>query len=138
MARAAGSTGVLCGAAHAFGFFPAVLSITEGAKVGDPFHLLPWHEFVVGSLFGWRRESGRMRFRSGWLETGKGQAKSPLMTAIGIYLMGYCGIARAKVFAVGADRQTANVVFRDAAAMCRAPIPGQEGEPEEMRETLES
>ena len=34
------------------------------------------------ALFGWRRESGRMRFRKGWLETGKGQAKSPLMAAI--------------------------------------------------------
>ena len=125
-------------AAHALSFFPAVLMITEGAKVGEPFHLLPWHVFVVGSLFGWRRESGRMRFRSGWLETGKGQAKSPLMAAIGLYLMGYYGIARAKVYAIGEDRQTANVVFRDAAAMCRAPIPGQEDDPEYLRETLES
>jgi phage terminase large subunit-like protein len=114
------------------------LMITEGAKVGEPFHLLPWQTFVVGSLFGWRRESGRMRFRSGWLETGKGQAKSPLMAAIGLYLMGYYGIARAKVYAIGEDRQTANVVFRDAAAMCRAPIPGQEEDAEYLRETLES
>src|SRR5690242_3205853 len=48
-------------AEHAFGFFPAVLSITEGARVGDPFDLLPWHTFCVGSLFGWRKSSGRMR-----------------------------------------------------------------------------
>jgi phage terminase large subunit-like protein len=52
--------------------------------------------------------------------------------------MGYYGIARAKVYAIGEDRQTANVVFRDAAAMCRAPIPGQEDDPEYLRETLES
>jgi phage terminase large subunit-like protein len=111
-------------AAHAFGFFPNVLTITEGAKVGEPFNLLPWHTFSVGSLFGWRKESGRMRFRSGWLETGKGQAKSPLMAAIGIYMMGYYGIQRAKVYAIGQDKATANVLFKDAAAMCRAPIPG--------------
>src|SRR4051812_19630962 len=92
-------------AEHAFGFFPNALSITEGAKVGQPFHLLPWHTFVVGSLFGWRKESGRMRFRSGWLETGKGQAKSPLMAAIGLYMMGYYGIPRAKVYAIGQDKQ---------------------------------
>jgi phage terminase large subunit-like protein len=67
---------------HAIGFFPAVLSITEGAKLGEPFNLLPWHTFVVGSLFGWRMASGRMRFRSAWLETGKGQAKSPLMALV--------------------------------------------------------
>jgi hypothetical protein len=85
-------------AEHAFGFFPNALSITEGAKVGQPFNLLPWHTFVVGSLFGWRKDSGRMRFRSGWLETGKGQAKSPLMAAIGLYMMGYYGIPRAEVY----------------------------------------
>ncbi len=111
-------------AQHAFGFFPNVLTITEGAKVGEPFNLLPWHTFCVGSLFGWRKDSGRMRFRSGWLETGKGQAKSPLMAAIGLYLMGYYGIQRSKVFAIGKDKATANVLFKDAVAMCRAPIPG--------------
>lgn len=111
------------------------MSITEGAKVGQPFELLPWHTFVVGSLFGWRKESGRMRFRSGWLETGKGQAKSPLMAAIGLYMMGYYGVPRAKVYAIGQDKQTANVLFKDAAAMCRSPIPGTD--PEENT-TLES
>jgi len=111
-------------AAHALQFFPACLSITAGAKVGEPFSLLPWHEFTVGSLFGWVKDSGRLRFRNAWLETGKGQAKSPLMAAIGLYLMGYYGIARAEVYAIGQDRATANVLFKDAVAMCRAPIPG--------------
>lgn len=113
-------------AARALGFLPAVLSITAGAMEGRPFHPLPWHTFVLGSLFGWRRQSGRMRFRSAWLETGKGQAKSPLMAGIGIYLMGYYGIARSQVFSIGQDKATANVLFGDAVAMCRAPIPGGE------------
>jgi phage terminase large subunit-like protein len=115
-------------AEHAFGFFPNALTITEGAKIGQPFHLLPWHTFTVGSLFGWRKDSGRMRFRSGWLETGKGQAKSPLMAAIGLYMMGYYGIERAKVYAIGQDKATANVLFKDAAGMCRSPIPGTDPE----------
>jgi len=96
--------------------------------VGQPFYLLPWHTFCVGSLFGWRMASGRMRFRSGWLETGKGQAKSPLMAAIGLYMMGYYGVQRAKVYAIGQDKATANVLFKDAAAMCRAPLPGTDPE----------
>lgn len=107
-------------------FLPAMLSITEGAKVGEPFHPLPWHVFVTGSLFGWRKDSGRMRFRSGWLETGKGQAKSPLMAAIGIYMAGFYGIPRAKVFAIGQDKNTANVLFKDAVAMCRGTTPGHD------------
>ncbi len=107
-------------------FLPAMLTITEGAKVGHPFEPLPWHIFCAGSIFGWRRDSGRMRFRSGWLETGKGQAKSPLMAGIGIYMAGFYGIERAKVFAIGQDKNTANVLFKDAVAMCRATTPGHE------------
>ncbi len=113
-------------AQHAIDFFPAVLPITAGALEGKPFTLLPWHLFTVGNLFGWRRASGRMRFRSGWLETGKGQAKSPLMAGIGIYMGGYYDVPRAEVYSIGQDRATANVLFKDAVAMCRANIPGTE------------
>ncbi|WP_246102643.1 terminase large subunit domain-containing protein [Methylobacterium terricola] len=112
--------------ARALGFLPALLTITAGAKAGEPFVPLAWHGFVIGSLFGWRKASGRMRFRAGWLETGKGQAKSPLMAAVGLYLMGWAGIPRSEVYAIGQDRATANVLFGDAVAVCRAPIPGAE------------
>lgn len=122
-------------AARALGFFPAVLSITAGAKQGEPFNPLPWHQFTVGSLFGWVKDSGRLRFRNAWLETGKGQAKSPLMAAIGLYMMGYHGIARSEVYAIGQDKATANVLFKDAVAMCRANIPGT---PDGETDTLES
>lgn len=110
-------------AERALGFFPAVLSITAGAKEGEPFHPLPWHAFTVGSLFGWKKESGRLRFRQAWLETGKGQAKSPLMAAIGLYMMGWHGVRRSEIYAIGQDRATANVLFKDAVAMCRANMP---------------
>jgi phage terminase large subunit-like protein len=119
---------------HALGFPPSVLTITAGAAEGQPFDLLPWHVFATGSLFGWRLDSGRMRFRSAWIETGKGQAKSPWMAAIGLYLMGYYGVARSEIYAIGQDRATANVLFKDAVAMCRAAIPPGDDE----HDTLET
>ncbi|WP_246152331.1 terminase large subunit [Sphingomonas montanisoli] len=113
---------------------PAVLAVTDGPSAGQPFHPLSWHTFVVGSIFGWVNATGRWRFRSAWLETGKGQAKSPLMAAIGLYIMGWCDISRAQVFALANDKATANVLFRDATAMCRADIPEQdEGDSLETR-----
>ena len=39
-------------AKHHCRFFPAVLTVTEGTAAGKPFNLLPWHGFVVASLFG--------------------------------------------------------------------------------------
>jgi phage terminase large subunit-like protein len=124
-------------AGRALRFPPAMLTITEGSFVGKPFHLLPWHTFATGSLFGWRMSSGRMRFRSAWVETGKGQAKSPWMAALGLYMMGWCGIRRAKAFAIGEDKKTANVVFKDAAAMCRLNTPGGNADDDEA-DSLES
>lgn len=116
-------------AAHFLNFLPSVFQVTDGPAAGEPFYPLEWHTFVGGSLFGWRTATNRWRFRTGWLETGKGQAKSPLMGAIGVYIMGWCDIPRAQCYAIGEDKATANVLFRDAAAMCRADIPGgEEGE----------
>lgn len=122
-------------AEHALAFPPAMFTITEGAKEGQPFDLLPWHTFVKGSLFGWRKTSGRMRFRNAWLETGKGQAKSPFMAEVGLYMAGFYGVKRARAFAIGQDKNTANVLFKDAVAMCRAPIPGEYDE-DEIPDTL--
>jgi phage terminase large subunit-like protein len=114
-------------------FFPALFSITAGAKAGARFDLLPWQMFCAGSLFGWHNTSGRLRFRNAWLETGKGQAKSPLMGAIGLYMMGWHGVPRSEVYSIGWDKRTANVLFRDAVSMCRAQIPDQD-----MGDTLAS
>lgn len=120
----------------ALGFFPNVLMITAGAKAGAPFELLPWTMFCVGSLFGWRRDDGRLRFNSAWWETGKGQAKSPAMAAVGLYLMGYYKIPRSEIYAIAWDKDQANVLFKDAVAMCRSPIPGTDPEEGQTLETL--
>lgn len=114
-------------------FFPSVLTVTEGMSEGKPFELLDWHKFCAASMFGWKRSDGLRRFRQVWLETGKGQAKSPFMGAIGLYLGGFVGKRRPELYAIASDRDQANVLFRDAVAMCRAPIVGYDED-----QTLES
>ncbi|MGO1304557.1 MAG: hypothetical protein ACTMKV_07205, partial [Sphingomonas parapaucimobilis] len=75
-------------------------------------------------LMGWVNADGRWRFRSAWVETGKGQAKSPMMAGLGLYVMGWCGFPRSQVYSIAANKQTANVLFKDGTAMCRAQVPG--------------
>lgn len=108
----------------AIDFFPSVFTITDGPAVGQPFNLIPYQLFCVGSLMGWVNADGRWRFRLGYMETGKGQAKSPMMAGLGLYAMGWCGFPRAQVYSIAANKQTANVLFKDAYAMCRAQVPG--------------
>lgn len=124
-------------AKRACGFFPAVLTVTEGVAAGKPFNLLPWHGFAVASLFGWYREDGLRRYRMAWMETGKGQAKSPLMAGIGLYMMGFAGKDRSEVYAIAGDKDQANVLFKDGVAMCRATIPDcEDGDSLEARGTV--
>ena len=52
---------------------------------GEPFRLLPWQKFVVGSLYGWLTADGSRRFRSGFVECAKGAGKTPLSAALMLY-----------------------------------------------------
>jgi phage terminase large subunit-like protein len=111
-----------------FRWCESVLAVTEGAKEGHPFKPLPWHIFATGSLFGWKNKNGHLRFRQNWWETGKGQAKSPMMAAIGIYLLGFYNLKRPEVYMIGEVKDTARVMFKDACGMVRGPIPNKGGE----------
>lgn len=110
-------------AAHALEWIPDIFTITAGTKVGQRFQLPRYLTFVVGSLFGWYRPDGRLRFREAWLELGKGMVKTPLSAAIGLYMMMGRKIRRSEIYVIAKDRNQANVLFGDAVALCRAPIP---------------
>ncbi len=120
-------------AQRALDFFPSLFTITDGPAEGQPFRLIPYQVFIVGSLMGWVNATGRWRFRTAYVETGKGQAKSPMMAGLGLYAMGWCGFRRSQIYSIAANKQTSMVLFKDATAMCRAPVPGYD-----EHETLES
>ncbi|MHB8110515.1 MAG: terminase large subunit [Syntrophorhabdaceae bacterium] len=104
-------------AADAIAFFEEVLCLNGGQYEGKPFLLLPWQDFIVGSIFGWKRKiDGMRRFRVVFVETAKGSGKSPLCAGVG--LKGLCADkeARAEVYAAATFKDQAMVLFRDAIA----------------------
>ena len=106
-------------AARALGFFPDVLRLSEGQFEGQPFELHPAQEFIVGSVFGWKRKDGTRRFRRAYIEQGKGNGKSPLAGGIGLYGLVADGEPGAQVFAAAAKMDQARILFNDAVAMVR-------------------
>lgn len=102
---------------RAIGFFRDVLCLNGGEHEGQPFVLQPWQAFIVGSLFGWVNEDGFRRYRTGYMEIGKGNGKSPLAAGIGIYCLCSDGEARAEVYAAATKKDQAMILFRDAVAM---------------------
>jgi len=102
---------------NAISFFEECLCLNGGQFEGKPFILLPWQCFVVGSLFGWKKNSTKKRrFRVAYIETPKGSGKSPLAAGIGIKGLVADGEARAEIYAAATYKDLAMILFRDAMA----------------------
>jgi phage terminase large subunit-like protein len=104
-------------AALAYRFFEEKLQLSEGQFEGRPFELHPAQAFIVGSLFGWKRDDGFRRFRRAYVEQGKGNGKSPLAGGIGLKGLAADGEAGAEIYAAGATKDQAGILFRDAVKM---------------------
>jgi len=101
-------------------FFNDVLKLPSSDEP-KPFILEPWQLFCVGSLFGWRRgKGGPRRFRTGYIETGKGSGKSPLGAGIGLYMLVADNEPAAECYTAATMRDQAQIPFRDAVGMVRA------------------
>ena len=68
---------------HIYGYFRSVLRLNGGQFEGKPFELRLWQAFLVGSLFGWRGADGFRRFRTGYVEIGKGNGSRRSRAASG-------------------------------------------------------
>jgi phage terminase large subunit-like protein len=104
---------------YAFDFFEGVLKLSEGQFEGKAFELHPSQAFIIGCLFGWKREDGRRRFRRAYIEQGKGNGKSPLAGGIGLFGMTAAGEAGAQIYAAAAKREQAGILFSDAVKMVK-------------------
>lgn len=98
---------------RALRFFPAVLRLNGGDFEGKPFDLVPPHEFIIGSLFGWvNANTGYRRFRIAYVETSKGSGKSPLAAGIGLYGLIADNEPRAEIYAAGSKKEQAMILLR--------------------------
>jgi len=82
-----------------------------------PLILSPAQRFITGSIFGWKRDDGWRRFRQAFIEMGKGNGKSPLAAAVGLYGLVADGEERAEIYAAATKKDQAMILFRDAVSM---------------------
>ncbi|GIW15676.1 MAG: terminase [Tepidiforma sp.] len=87
---------------------------SRGQWAGQPLELLPWQQFVVGSLFGWRRADGLRRFRRGYIEVARKNGKSTMAAAIALYLLLADGEPGAEVYCAATKRDQAKVTWEEA------------------------
>ena len=99
-----------------FGF----LCHSKGEWAGKPFKLEPWQEFVIGSLFGWKRKDGLRRFRTAYNAIPRKNGKSTLSAGVALYMLCADGEKGAEIYSAATSREQAKIVFGEAKRMVEA------------------
>ena len=101
-------------------FFETCLKHGDGEFVGRDFLLLLWEKFIIGQLYGWRwRKDRSRRFRTAYIEIGKGAGKTPLVAGFALNEMTDGAIGAAEIFSAASGRDQAKIVFKRAELMCK-------------------
>lgn len=99
--------------------FVELLPHIKGPLASTPIRLEPWQVFVLTTIFGWVDNSGHRRFRRVYIEVPRGNAKSTLSSAVGLYMLTADGEGGAECYSLATTRDQARIVFGDAQAMAR-------------------
>lgn len=77
-----------------------------------------WKEDIICPAFGIkRRDTGKRRFKTVYVEIGKGNAKSTIGSALALYMLGADGQQGAEVYSVAGDTSQARIIFDTAKFM---------------------
>lgn len=103
---------------HALEFY-RFLRHSKGEWAGCTFQLEPWQQFIIGSIFGWKRADGFRRFRTAYVEVPRENGKSTVAAGIGLYLFVADGEPGPEVYSAATKRDQAKIVWDEAANMVK-------------------
>jgi phage terminase large subunit-like protein len=109
-------------AQRAIDFFPAVLRHSKGQYAKQPFELIDWEQFVIGSIFGWKIMLPSLgieirRFRTAFVSTARKNGKSTLEAGIGLKALIDEKEAGAEIYSAATKKEQARIVFSEAERM---------------------
>lgn len=103
-------------AAEHFWEFAEKLKLFDGERAGDYLTLHPAQCFITGGLYGWYGADGQRRYRTAYIEMGKGNGKTPLAAAIALYELFVLSVRNpgAEIYAAAVGRDQAKICHGDA------------------------
>lgn len=108
---------------HVVDFFRVCLSHTQNSvfsSARDQFELAPWQAALTRAIYGVkRRDTGRRRFRTVYVEIPRKNGKTTLAAGYALYSLFGDGEDGAQCYCAAADRNQASLLFDAAAQMTR-------------------
>lgn len=99
--------------------FVELLPHIKGKLAGQPIQLEPWQIFIIMTAFSWVDKNGYRRFRRVYIEVPRGNGKSAISSAIGLYMLAGDKEGGAEIYSFATTRDQAKIVFGDAQQMAR-------------------
>ncbi|HCG59008.1 MAG TPA: terminase large subunit, partial [Lachnospiraceae bacterium] len=99
-----------------------LLRHSKGVLAGEPIELIPWQQFHLCQLYGWRKENGRRRFTKSFIEVGRKNAKSQEEAGVALYEMSVTAAKNKEVnevYTAGVKRDQSKIVFTEAGLMLK-------------------
>lgn len=101
-------------------FFEQFLFHSKGKWAGQRFTLLPWQQFLISSLFGWKRDDGTRRFRTVFCAVGRKNGKSAICSGLGLACLDFDDEPAAEVYFSATKRDQARICHVEAERMAKA------------------
>jgi phage terminase large subunit-like protein len=101
-------------------FFPLCLRHSIGEWAGQPFTLEPWQQFIVWSLFGWKRlETNTRRFRKAYITLARKNGKTTFAAGLALKALFFDDPIEqaAQLFCVATKEDQAVLLWSEASLM---------------------
>ncbi len=99
--------------------FFSLLRHSKGEWAGQPVKLALWQQFIICSVFGWKRKDGTRRFRTVYEEVPRKNGKTTQCAGIGIYGLVADNEPGAEIYAAATRKDQARLIFDEARRMVR-------------------
>jgi phage terminase large subunit-like protein len=88
------------------------------ANAKEKIELEPWQCFMLATVFGWRRaDTHGRRYKGAYVEVARGNAKSTVSAALGLYCLAADDEEGAEVYAAATTSDQSDIVWSTARAM---------------------
>lgn len=95
-------------------FFPKLLNHTKGTLAGQPFNLMPFQQFCLYNVFGWKNKKGMRRINKVYDKRAKKNGKTAEMAGLALFMMCLDGEIEAEVYVGATKEDQAKICWKQA------------------------
>ena len=100
--------------------FAEFLKYSEGDVAGQKIILEPWQCFIVGSIFGWKKNNGLRRFKKSYVQVSRKNSKSTLLGIVSLYALIADGESAGQVYTAATMRDQARITHQHSVRMAKS------------------